>query len=468
MKTPSLKNSLSRLVLGLLALTLLLLAGCLEQVCVWSPDGQRAAVLNLGGDGLRLCDVDGRLSPLLMPAVFRVAWLSDSQRLVLARKHNETKWTPIARALGRSRAEAVVVAAEAAWQKLQAGADWRSVRESYADREPDWAWVSICLLDRHGDALAAKIDVGERAKAADQSVEIQDLFLAQIEGEKITLGTQLFEGVDAISDFRVSPGDKAVAFVAERKEGKSKENRLWGVTLTNPAPELVADRVAAFPDWTADAHALVYVQASGQSSSADLRLATLVQREVLDAAGKLQIKPEQTDLAGLIFSDQSRVRCLRDGRILFNAAEISLPIAAADYGEQHEQFFALDPARQATLVRLIPRNRQDALPKGLSFFEVSPDERQVLRGDFNGNVCLVTLATGDVQRIQDGTKDGLQGAPVWRVAGEFTYTRRTPVKDGTKPSRAAEIVLRRGDQEKVLSQTWSAEIVNTLLSEKKP
>src|SRR6266545_4524964 len=81
-----------RLALVPLALALLLLAGCLEQIYVWSPDGRRAAVVNLGQDGLLLCDADGRLSAPLVPDVFRVAWLGDSQRLVLARKHRETRW----------------------------------------------------------------------------------------------------------------------------------------------------------------------------------------------------------------------------------------------------------------------------------------------------------------------------------------------------------------------------------------
>lgn len=423
MKTPSTQKRILRIALAPLALTLLLLAGCLEQVYVWSPDGKRAAVLNLGKDGLMLCDADGKLSPPLVPDVFRVAWLSDSQRLVLARKHSESKWTPLARAMGQPRAAALVAQAEVAWQKLQTGAGWGGVggvAGLFADRDPDWNLVCIYLRERYGEALRAKLDPGQWDDVAKKTADIQELVMARIDGEKIVPGTQLYEGIDEIADFRVSPGDKAVAFVAELAEGKFKDGRLWLVPIDASTPELVANRVAAYPDWTADARSLVYVQASGANSSDDLRLGTLVQREVLDAAGRIQLKSEQKDLAGWIFSDQCRVRCLRDGRILFNAAEISLPLAAEDYGDQHEQLFALDPARQATLVRMIPRKHQENMPKALTFFEVSPDERQVLFGDFNGNVSQLTLATGNVRQIQGGTEDRLQGAPVWRTNGEFT------------------------------------------------
>ena len=470
MKTPSHQNPLRRIAVVAFALTLLLLAGCLEQVCVWSPDGKRAAVVNLGKDGLRLCDADGRLSPPLVPDVFRVAWLSDSQRLVLARKHSESKWGPLARAMGQARAAALVAQAEEAWQKLQTGAGWDGVggvAGLFADRDADWKFVTIYLRERYGEALRTKLDPGRWNEVADTNAEIQELVMARIDGERIVTGTQLYEGIDEISDVRVAPGDQAVAFVAELKQGKAKDGRLWAVRVDTSVPELVAERVAAFPDWTADARSLVYVQASGSSSGDDLRLGTLVQRAVLDAAGKIQLKPEPKYLAGLMFSDQSRVRCLRDGRILFNAAEISLPIAAEDYGNEHEQLFAIDLARQATLVRMIPRKQQEDLPKALTFFEVSPDERQVLLGDITGNVDVLTLATGEVQPVQESTKDNLQGAPAWRTAGEFTYTRRLPSKDGRKPARAAEVMLRRGDKETVLSRGWPDAMVNELFSERK-
>lgn len=469
MKTQLSQKHILRIVLAPLALALLFLAGCLEQVYVWSPDGKRAAVVNLSKEGLMLCDADGTLSVPLVPDVFRVAWLSDSQRLVLARKHNESKWTPIARVMGQPRAAALVAEAEASWQKFQTGAGWGGVggvAGLFADRDPDWKLVCIYLRERYGEALHAKLDAGQWDDVAKQTAEIQELVMARIEGEKIVTGTQLYEGIDAISDFRVSPGDKAVAFVAELAQGKSKDGRLWVVPVDASTPQLVAERVAAYPDWTADARSLVYVQASGAASNDDLRLGTLVQREVLDATGKIQLQSEQKSLAGLMFSDQTRVRCLRDGRILFNAAEVNLPLTADDYGDEHEQLFALDPARQATLVRMIPRKRQENLPTGLTFFEVSPGERQVLFGDFTGKIGVLTLATGEVQQVQEPAKDSLQGAPVWRSDGEFTYTRRTPEKDGKKPARAVEVVLRRGEKEKVLSTSWPDAMVNELFSEK--
>jgi hypothetical protein len=94
------------------------------------------------------------------------------------------------------------------------------------------------------------------------------------------------------------------------------------------------------------------------------------------------------------------VRCLPDGRMLFNAAEISLPFAAEDNGDPRERLYALDPGRRPTLVRLIPHKAEEELPAQQAFFEVSPDGRQVLFGSTKGEVCLLTLATGQAEKSQ--------------------------------------------------------------------
>jgi hypothetical protein len=461
------------LILASVALALLLLTGCLEQHLLWSPDGKRAAVIDKDS-GLFLCDIDGKLSPPLVPDVFRVAWLSDSQQLILARKHSESKWTPIARAMGQQSAAALVAQADAFWQKLQTGTQWSSlwrVPGMWERRERDEGLIKIYLHERYGESLHVKLDAGDWDNVAQQTANIYELVMARIDGDTIITGTQLHEGIDEISDCRVSPGDKAVAFVTQMAQDKDEDGRLWVVQVNTSTPVLVAERVAFFPDWTADARSLVYLQSSGASATDDLRLGTLVQRKVLNPEGKIEIESDRKELGGWIFSSLCRIRCLRDGRIVFNAAEITLPVAAEDFGDQREQLFALDLARQSTLVRLIPRKHESKLPQSLAFFEVSPDEQQVLCGWVDGTVGVITLATGELKEVQEAGENSVQGAPVWRKAGEFTYTRRTGAKDGKKPARAVEVVL--GTEEKdghyketVLSQTWPDAMLNALVSEK--
>jgi hypothetical protein len=118
-------------------------------------------------------------------------------------------------------------------------------------------------------------------------------------------------------------------------------------------------------------------------------------------------------------------------------------------------------------VRLIPRKQEQNLPQSLAFFEVSPDEKQVLFGGLGGEVAVLTLASGEVEQIQASlAKQTLQGQPVWRKAGEFSYTRRMPRKDGQAPARKAEVMLRSSGKDRLLSESWPADMVNRLVDDR--
>jgi tricorn protease-like protein len=111
---------------------------------------------------------------------------------------------------------------------------------------------------------------------------------------------------------------------------------------------------------------------------------------------------------------------------------------------------------------MIPRNNEEHMPKVLAFFEVSPDEKQVLVGGYEGEVSVLTLSTGEVKQVQESGEYNLMAAPVWRKDGEITYAKRNPEADGKKPDRKAEIVLRKGDEVKVLSQSWSDDMLEQI------
>jgi hypothetical protein len=318
----------------------------------------------------------------------------------------------------------------------------------------------VYLWAHHADGLRALYGEKTDAIRAKDGFTGHELLMARIVGDKIQLGTTLHEGLAEIQDIRIAPGDRAVAFTEEATPGSDKESRLMLARINGTGAVLVAERTSLFADWTADGRSLVYVQAlGGGAKKDDLRLASLVCREVLDDHAQINVAEKAEDLAGLMYSNTARVRCLRDGRILFNAVEFNLPVANKDADAEREKLFALDVARQATLVRMIPRDNEKHMPGVLAFFEVSPDEKQVLVGGYEGEVSVLTLATGEVQQVQEAGEYNLMAAPVWRKDGEITYAKRNPEVDGKKPDRKAEIVLRKGDDVKVLSQSWSSDML---------
>jgi hypothetical protein len=216
---------------------------------------------------------------------------------------------------------------------------------------------------------------------------------------------------------------------------------------------VVARQVAAHPDWSPDARSLVCFRSDNCASSGDLRLGTLGRMNVFDAQGKLAADEKSTDLAGLIFHEENRVRCLRDGRVLFNAAEFQLPIAAKDTATRDEFFLA--GADQSAVTRLFPRSRLDALPKSLGRFELSPDEKQILVSDDNGKVWLLTIASQRVEEVTEGFGKEDSVAPAWRAPGEFTYRKKIAAR--------AELVQRQGAAETILSRSWPDEVLEKLV-----
>ena len=151
--------------------------------------------------------------------------------------------------------------------------------------------------------------------------------------------------------------------------------------------------------------------------------------------------------------------------MLFSSAEVHLPLVVGEAATQRELLYLLDASRQGGLVRLIPQERREELPRHLSFFEVSPDESQVLFGTLEGDVHVLSLGTGEVEAVQSARgerPEEMQTAPVWRGPGEFSYLKRLPAESAEGRSRPV-VALWRNGQEVLLSDGWSDDFLADLV-----
>lgn len=439
-----------------------LFAGCWLERVVWSPDGARAAIITK--DGLHLCTADGTLSPLLAPGAYRAAWLPGSERLVLATSRRIKDYAELTAALGPERTHALTAKAEAIrqqWLGAPKGASFEPLIEA-----DDLAAIVACLREQHPDDLRAMIDAKARAEFEASGVEWHALVVARLAGDRLELSPPLFQGLATIQDIRPTPSGAAVAFVtpAELSPDNDAGLQLHVVPTDGSTPaSLLSTQVGAHPDWTPDSRTIVYLQAEGSRFSGkpdELRLGALVERSVLDERGHVHLTNDSKprELAGLIFQNENRVRCLRDGRVVFDAGEFHLPLAGGDRSAR-EQLFALDRTKEnAALVPLIPAKELNQMPNPLAFFAVSPDETEILIGGGN-DVPVLRLADGRVEHhavpMVDSENQKNPPLPAWRRDGEFTYLKSLPGRD--------ELVLRRGDTEIILSQTWPAEVLRKLI-----
>jgi hypothetical protein len=437
------KNRLSRAGLFSALASLLLLSGCLKEHLVWAPDGTRAAVI--ASDGLRFCDADGKLTASLVADVDAVWWFSDSQRLALLKVEEIADWPSAARLLAPERVATIVSAAKEVWKKVESNPPPELPLKDVVDAD----LIKLYFYNNYKDFSQRHYPekLGES-----HSVKRYELVLARAEGDQVVLGRVVQTGLDEIGAVAVSPDGRALAFAVGQSRQK-KPDRLLVVPL-DADPVLVAEGGFSSSDWTPDGRSLAYARRAAHTGENDgIDLGVISKRRIFDQSGALAVAEKEDELAGLLFSGTTQVKCLRDGRILFNAIELTLPAAPRDAGTTREQLFIADPERPATLVRIVPRETERELPENLATFRLSPDERQIAAADGSA-VYVLTVATGELKKVQEADDYGLEAVPVWRATGELTYAKRNARVNDAVPVRKAEIVLKKGDRETVLSRNW--------------
>jgi hypothetical protein len=369
-------------------------------------------------------------------------------------------------ALGRDRTEVIAAKAEIAWKQLAAG---RPLDDLCREAGTDAGAELIFLRERHGAGMAKALGP-KWNELRNLPATVNDLFVARLAGGRIEEGPVLYEDLARIADIRPGPGGTAVAFVTGLDPHSDKDFRI----LVAPADAavraaLVAEHAAAFPDWTTDGRALAYLQASDSGSGDDLRLGALVRRTVMGANGRIEVAKEVQRDVGLVFNYKDRVRCLRDGRVVFSATEFHAP--AVSGGGRREQLFAYHPSPKPVLEKLIPQQKLGELPGSLAGFEVSPDETQVLFGGDDGATWLLTLTTGKVESVapkptipaSDPKQSFIIFAPVWRRAGEFTFAREAAQRPGRPALSAIDVILRTPAREAVLSANWPGDVLEAFV-----
>ncbi len=452
------KRCLLVVVAGLLAA-----AGCLpEEKVFWSPDGRRAVIM--APDGLYLCDGEGALSPRVTGKATGVAWLPDSKRLVVAREQPPLKtWKDVAAFVGEADAKVIMEGAAKLRQEFLAYQGEPGKFEPKIFEETALSRVVLMgmyLRDNLAEGLPEKLGPEKWKDVQGLEAAVYSLEVGEVDGAAVEFQAPV-RLLHPPVNLRVSPDGRNVAYVTNTVLPKGGW-ALFVASLGGGLPRLVAENVALFADWSADGRFLAYARATGPgpASEGTLRLGTISRRMVCDAEGKiLQTFENATDLAGLIFQDDLKVRCLRDGRVLFAAASVQLPSTAADMPTRMT-LFAVDPQRPATLVAVLPRSAEAEVPQAANYFEVSPDQQRVSIPGPQG-VAVVTLATGAVEEALAEGGYSVFFVPTWRSPKELCFAVEKGAKLGS-PNRR-EVVLWSSGGARLLSKTWSDEMVAALL-----
>jgi hypothetical protein len=443
-------------------------ACCLPEAKVqWSPDGRWAAVL--APDGLYLSDADGALSPLVAPGVKAAAWTPDSKRLVVLRRTALATWKEVTALFpeaetpseefvaGAKRLKAELLAHEGSMDKFEP--------KSLKDMPGALAILAIMYL-RDVDPAGLPEKLGPKWEEL-KKVEAQAVLLevGDVAEGVVKFGPHVAKTFDDLTTLRLSPDGKTAACVGIPAAVKAEGPSLLVVAVSDGKLREVAECVSSYPDWSSDGRFIVYAHAATTTAKAGgkdaaERLGTISRREVAGADGALLEKfADAEDLASLLFNERLEVRCLADGRVLFNALAVNLPCAKAEWPKSGE-LFALNMKATPAVGRVLSAAAPEKITDNLMWFEVSPDQKRALIQTPQG-ISIVSLADGRVEAtIAESPKD-LLNLPVWRTSDEVCLA----VSAGSKIGSAArsEIVLWSATGTKVLTKSWPDKIVKGLL-----
>jgi dipeptidyl aminopeptidase/acylaminoacyl peptidase len=288
----------------------------------------------------------------------------------------------------------------------------------------------------------------------------------------VSLREVVSRSLDQSFEPRVSPDGKTVAFIRLTSSAGPMSRPEEGATRLYVLPtsgsgsaRVVADFVGRFPDWSSDGQYVVFARAATWPDGDQLELGTISRRQVCDTQGfVLEEFPETHDLAGVVFQREFKVRSLPDGRIVFAAMDVHLPVTVSDMPQQL-LLFALDPGRSPVVTRLIPRKSEGQVPDLIYAFEVSPDGRLVSLPGRAGSVEVLELATGEISSVVQpfNLPKEILMTPVWRSADELCCLG-PPAKGGALPTvnllriRFPEVTVAQ-----VLSADWPESVAPDFL-----
>jgi hypothetical protein len=476
-----------------LGLVLLAAAGCLPLARVaWSPNGTYALIS--GGDGLYLCDGDGKLSPRVAEDVTAVAWMPDSKQFVASCATTLKTWNELAPHLSKDRLESVQAAAEEYRKQILAyKGDWNDFE--FKAEFTDTLAALVCLRDQHAKELAPV--VGERWKDLDEvRHRVFALRLFDVEGGKVKPSKVLLESLEPIAEIRPSPDGKALAYAAPPfpPVGYDPVFSLFVFPLEVPDnPSKVADRVSIFFDWTPDGRSVVYARAEFPDPTfRDRRIPFRCKEgpvlygrnyirdperqpphregEIIKAAvmedGRLPDKIKQDSLARVLFYDSLPVRCLKDGRILFASRESHRPALAGE--DERMAIYCLGPngIEPVFSAEVLEQAHSD-----LAFFQVSPDESQLVVMGGDRMTVLHMKANRVIVEERQNVNESFGGItretiPVWRSERELCFVVAKGSKLGSPD--ADELVLWSPAGSRILSKDWPEAVRSDWLPRARP
>lgn len=452
---------------------------CVPNKVHWSPDGRLAIIM--GEDKTYLVDADGKLLDEVGQDL-SPAWFADSQRFVAATTEPLHTFEQVKAVLSREQIDKLMSVEEAFRKQVLAHTgSWDNWKPNLPSPLTDPEILALWIYEReqHSDEMKNKLG-SDWNQFAELPLPVHILQLWQVREDRIELVRKCHTSLQEIhAAMQVSPDGSKVAFVeavdlptigSDQKiklERSDVGGRLMALSLQEGAKaQQVAVLASLYNDFTPDSQALIY--ATTDMPSKDTVTLGSIERRAITAGenGKLDIGNAER-LAGIVYSPDTKIVCLDDGRILFSTFAISLPMAEADQGTRFS-LFSLSPNERATIAPMLTRSAETSAPMdgfNQGIFDVRPDGRAVtLLGAHKdeGKVGYYEFASGNVRYVFPEDQDTeLLEQPEWRDNDEISLIVPAGHEWGT-PDRPELVLYSISKQTaRCISTNWPDALMKT-------
>ncbi|MBX9567899.1 MAG: hypothetical protein K2X77_03350 [Candidatus Obscuribacterales bacterium] len=420
---------------------------------VWSTDGKLATVI--GSKGLRVCDAEGAISPVLIDRAGMFRWIPHEHQGVVVGFDYANSWNDLKTVLTDEQQKLVIKDAALLRKKVFTYHGDRRKFEDSALRSLGYPLQAALYLRATSSVDFEKLAVRKWPAYKVVRVPVFNIKSFHIDHQTVKEGPVIDRSIDEIVELRVSPNGKNLACVKHRRPQETNYISVFSIAGGEKLP-MVAKDTGVYPDWSADSRYLYYsrINAPGEMNALripDLHEGGLFKTEIVDGAGKLIQKNTSQRLANVIFDLKGPVRALRDGRVLFLSRQIRFPDAL--HPEVPSELFSYSPHNGGRVDNLIHKE------KDILYFEPSPDQEQL--AVLSGGIITVSKINGsDPVEVNNKEQEASGILPQWRTNTELTYDVKTkPTGNPNKPSYIVMLWSRNGGN-KDLSKNWSKEALS--------